>query len=527
MSPEQENPFSESDEDALSPAFLAEDPPIEPELRGLLQRTKTAPPPDYFEQFWQELNPRLTPIKPEPWSVRALKLIKSPSAISVAAAVLAVALILPSVQITTFKFSSSDGGGAFDKVSTELGRLAQMPNQRAPSGESSLDTTHAKRLPGGGQVGTRSDLLGDESRLRAGQDKNQPAAAPPMVLGAAKEEETPPAQEEDSVSRSQSEGKKQKSLDLLANRQESQDLKDLKERSAVAAPPASPIPLLQGYNQADYLVKSATLGVEVPQLTEAFTATSLIVNQHNGYIVSSNMSRPENGQASAQISFKVPKQHLLAVIEKIEKTGEVRNKNIRSEDLWKQLQTQKLDQDDLQTQVQAATDRDALRKLKRQLREQIIKRQEFEQMLRMASVELQLTQKAPTRFWNLEGVGEQIQYKLNRALGDTLKLLVEILVILPPLLIYFGSAWLLWLLLQLILVRRLALLSKRALAIAYLLGLLFFPLALGGKELFTATLLFASLLGAGAGIKALIQRWQKTSTQIEPAPLAPEDLPPP
>lgn len=124
-------------------------------------------------------------------------------------------------------------------------------------------------------------------------------------------------------------------------------------------------------------------------------------------------------------------------------------------------------------------------------------------------------------------MGEQIQYKLNRALGDTLKLLVEILVVLPPLLIYFGSAWLLWLLLKLILVQRLALLSSRALAIAYLLGLLFFPLALGGKELFSATLLFATLLGAGAGIKALIQRWQKPSPKIEPAPLDPEDLPPP
>ncbi len=63
--------------------------------------------------------------------------------------------------------------------------------------------------------------------------------------------------------------------------------------------------------------------------------------------------------------------------------------------------------------------------------------------------------------------------------------------------------------------------------IAYLLGLLFFPLALGGKELFSATLLFATLLGAGAGIKALIQRWQKPSPKIEPAPLDPEDLPPP
>jgi len=521
MSPEHENSFSESDEDALSPEFLAEDPPIEPELRALLQSVKTSPPPDYFEQFWNELNPRLAPLKPEPWSVRVLKLIKSPPAISVAAAVLAVALLIPKQN------------GLFDRALQQAeapsSKVLQEGRQNLAG---SLDTTHAKRLPGGGQVGTRSDLLGNERSLLGGQDKNQPAA-PPMVLGAAKEEESAPADEVDSLTRNQTELKKQKSYDLLASRPEgqtsqSQAGQDLKERSAIAAPPpASPIPLLQGYNQADYLVKSATLGVEVPQLTQAFTATSLIVNQHNGYIVSSTMSRPENGMASAQISFKVPKQHLLTVIEKIEKTGEVRNKNIRSEDLWKQVQTQKLDQDDLQIQVQDATDKAAQRRLKRQLREQVLKRQEFEQMLRMASVELQLTQKAPSRFWNLEGVGEQIQYKLNRALGDTLKLLVEILVVLPPLLIYFGSAWLLWLLLKLILVQRLALLSSRALAIAYLLGLLFFPLALGGKELFRATMLFAALIGAGAGIKALIQRWQKPLSKVEPAPLDPEDLPPP
>ncbi len=517
MSPNQENPFAESDEDALSPAFLAQDPPLDPELRSLLQGVKTAPPPDYFEQFWSELSPRLTPLKPEPWSVRVLKLIKSPPAISVAAAVLAVAFLMPKQN------------GLFDRATKQAEIPAAVLQLEGNSG--SLDTTHAKRLPGGGQVGTRPDLSIDESRLRAAQDKNQPAAAPPMVLGAAKEEERAPVNEEDSLTGSQTELKKQKSNDLLANRQEGQTNQgranqDLKERATIAAP-SSPIPLLQGYNQADYLVKSATLGVEVPQLTQAFTATSLIVNQHNGYIVSSTMSRPENGMASAQISFKVPKQHLLTVIEKIEKTGEVRNKNIRSEDLWKQVQTQKLDQDDLQIQIQDNPDKASLRRLKRQLREQVLKRQEFEQMLRMASVELQLTQKAPSRFWNLEGVGEQIQYKLNRALGDTLKLLVEILVVLPPLLIYFGSAWLLWLLLKLILVQRLALLSSRALAIAYLLGLLFFPLALGGKELFSATLLFATLLGAGAGIKALIQRWQKPSPKIEPAPLDPEDLPPP
>lgn len=502
MNPEKENPFSESEEDPLSPEFLTEDPPLEPELRTLLQSVKTVPPPAYFDQFWQELSPRLTSLKPEPWSVRVLKLIKSPPAISVAAAVLAVALLIPKQN------------GIFDQVSKQ----AEVPASVSTQAGSSLDTTHAKRLPGGGQVGTRPDLLRDEGRLLRGQDKSEPAA-PPMVLGAAKEEESPPVNEADNLA--QTELKKQKTQDLLAARPESQD-NQVREKMAA---PNSPIPLLKGYNQADYLVKSASLGVEVPQLTQAFTAVSLIVNQHDGFIVRSDMSRPENGAASAQISFKVPKQHLLTVIEKIEKTGEVRNKNIRSEDLWKQVESQKLDQDDLQLQIQDATDKAAQRRLKRLLREQILKRQEFEQMLRMASVELQLTQKAPQRFWNLEGVGEQLQYKLNRALGDTLKLLVEILVVLPPLLIYFGSAWLLWLLLKYILVQRLALLSPRALAIAYLLGLLFFPLALGGKELFRSTLLFAALLGAGAGIKALIQRWQKPVEKS--APLAPEDLPPP
>jgi hypothetical protein len=157
-------------------------PPLDPELRSLLQGVKTAPPPDYFEQFWSELNPRLTPIKPEPWSVRVLKLIKSPPAISVAAAVLAVAFLMPKQN------------GLFDRATKQAEIPAAVLQLEGNSG--SLDTTHAKRLPGGGQVGTHSGLILDESRLRAGQDKNQPAAAPPMVLGAAKEEERAPVNEE-------------------------------------------------------------------------------------------------------------------------------------------------------------------------------------------------------------------------------------------------------------------------------------------------------------------------------------------
>jgi hypothetical protein len=482
------------EDEGLSPADLLIDPAAEPELQALLQSVKTAPPEDYFETFWSELNPRLLSLKPEPWSVRVLKLIKSPPAISVAAAVLVLAFVLP------------NSNSFFEKATQQVQAPSRSEQATGFAERQSIDTTHAKRLPNGGRVSTRSDLLRDQSPVVEEDKNNLPAAAPPMVLGAAKEEST--ANNEDL--------KKQK------------DILQEKSSNRVAAEPASPpakIPLLEGYNQADYLVKSANLGVEVPQLNQAFSATSEIINQHGGYIVSSQMSRPEQGPASAQISFKVPKQHFLKVIEKIEKTGEVRNKQIHSEDLWLQVQRQKLDQADLQGRVDENKGKPDQRALKRQLKEAELKKQEFEQMLRMASLELQLTQKAPSRFWNLDSVGEQLQYKLNRALGDTLKLLVEILVFLPPLLIYFGCAWLLWLLLKLILVQRLALLNSRALAIAYLLGLLFFPLALGGKELFRATLLFAALLAAGNGIKLLLQRWRKP-TAVEPAPLDPEDLPP-
>ncbi|PIQ24449.1 hypothetical protein COW36_24675 [bacterium (Candidatus Blackallbacteria) CG17_big_fil_post_rev_8_21_14_2_50_48_46] len=473
------------DENSEKSEEWTQDPPADPGLHTLLQSLKQEPPADYFEQFWTELQPQLTPAVSESWALRLLRQLKSPPALSVAAAVLVIALLIPTGVLKT--------GQPLLQAEAPTGVQEQTEAQ-------SLDTSRAKTLPGGGRVAARNEgliaqnqpLLEDANRVERDQDKA--VTEEPMVLGAARQ-------------------------DLLA-----EDAKTKEERPAAPAlkkdNQARKIPILQGYNQADYLVKSATLGVEVARLDQAFSSVSKLMTEHGGYIVSSEMSRPEEGTATARISLKVPKQHFLTVIEQIEKTGEVRSKQIRSEDLWLQLQRQKIEIDDLQTQVNENKENKAQqRALKRQLREQELQRQEFEQMLRMASLDLVLTQKAPSRFWSLGDVGEQLRVRLNRALQDTLRMLVNILVFLPPLLIYFGCAWLIWLLLKLVLVTRLELLSPRALSIAYLLGLLFFPLAMGGKDLFRATLLFAALLTAGVGIKTLLGRLRKP----EPPAVAPAD----
>lgn len=445
-----------------------EDPPPELELRALLQRIRQTPPDDYFDTFWTELSPRLhSTVPPQPWVLRLLHLLKSPPALSVAAAVLVVALLLPQ------------------------GLFSQNPPQKSAEfsvqSPSNLDTSRAKALPQGGRVVARNeqarrDLLLDEQLPLSEQDKSQPQKS--MVLGAA----GPTASAEPD------------------NRPAAPT--DRYEQTAVAPLAQTPIPVLQGYNQADYLVRSAALTVEVQKLVQAFAQVSQVITAQGGYIVSSEMSRPEQRTAWARLSLKVPRQKFLPALSALEGMGEVRSKQIRSEDLWLQVQRQQMTEADLRERLASALPGEQ-RALKQQLHEQKIQRLQFEQMLRMASIELQLTQKAAVRFWQMEGIGEQLRMRLNQALHDTLRLLVNIIVVLPPLFIYFGCAWLVWRLLQTVLVTHLALLSTRALGMAYLLALLFFPLALGGRDLFRATLLFVALLTGAAGIRLLLQRWKR------------------
>ncbi|PKL77638.1 MAG: hypothetical protein CVV27_04895, partial [Candidatus Melainabacteria bacterium HGW-Melainabacteria-1] len=96
-----------------------------------------------------------------------------------------------------------------------------------------------------------------------------------------------------------------------------------------------------------------------------------------------------------------------------------------------------------------------------------------------------------------------------QSLQTSTRILAEVLLLAPPLLIFAGLAWLGWLLLKRILITHLALVQPRLLAMIYLLGLVYFPLSLAGGPILATSLAFALLLTSLWALKTIYSWAQK------------------
>lgn len=271
-----------------------------------------------------------------------------------------------------------------------------------------------------------------------------------------------------------------------------------------------------GFNAPGYLVKSASLQLEVANLQQSFASLTTLAEKYQGYIVDSEMSNAESRQPGARLSLKLPSARLGAALAELNGLGTVRSQQIKTEDLWLQIKRQELEIGHLQklgqTKAKTAGPEDG----QYQIRLQQLERLRLEDMLKMATVSLNLSERAP--FWDLRPLGEELRGKSYEALATTTRLLAQVLLFLPPLLIFLGLAWIGWLLLRAVLVGRLALLNEKHLGAMYAGGLVFFPLTAIGPRALGPVIIFVLLLGAIWSSRLLLRRLRPPTAPVPPAP---------
>lgn len=289
--------------------------------------------------------------------------------------------------------------------------------------------------------------------------------------------------------------------DLQKSKQSSGELPPLDSKVAAPAPALSG--LGQGYNAPGYLIKAGSLQLESDDIQQAFGRVSALTDKYQGYLVNSSLSNYGQGTASATLQVKLPSAKLSAALTELDALGTVRSKQITTEDIWLQLQQQRLEIEYLQDT--AKTSKSSTPASRHQIRQQQLERLRLEQSLRMATLEITLTQKPA--IWNLAPLGTELGQKAQQSLTVTARLLADVLLYLPPVLVFLGLAWLGWLLLGHLLITRLGLIAERPLAGIYLLGLVFFPLyAVGGLGAAGAFSILLGLIWAGSLLVAHLRR---------------------
>lgn len=289
--------------------------------------------------------------------------------------------------------------------------------------------------------------------------------------------------------------------DLQKSKQSSGELPPLD--SKVAAPEPALSGLGQGYNAPGYLIKAGSLQLESDDIQQAFGRVSALTDKYQGYLVNSSLSNYGQGTASATLQVKLPSGKLSAALTELDALGTVRSKQITTEDIWLQLQQQRLEIEYLQDT--AKTSKSSTPASRHQIRQQQLERLRLEQSLRMATLEITLTQKPA--IWNLAPLGTELGQKAQQSLTVTARLLADVLLYLPPVLVFLGLAWLGWLLLGHLLITRLGLMAERPLAGVYLLALVFFPLyAVGGLGAAGAFSILLGLIWAGSLLVAYLRR---------------------
>ncbi|MEZ0368457.1 MAG: hypothetical protein ACAI44_05140, partial [Candidatus Sericytochromatia bacterium] len=77
----------------------------------------------------------------------------------------------------------------------------------------------------------------------------------------------------------------------------------------MTAPPVFPDPG-HGYNAPGYLIKQASLQLEVGDIQNSFGKISALTEKYHGYLIDSSLSNYENSQPGAQMHLKLPSAKL-------------------------------------------------------------------------------------------------------------------------------------------------------------------------------------------------------------------------
>lgn len=503
-----------------------EDIPIDalsPEDEAFLQRflaeAGETPPEGYEEQLWESMAPRLTPKKGF-WP-RLSGLVKGHTQLLSAAAVMIIAIVVPLKVLDTPFLKQSPSAQSFSVGSAPEAEIqdAAQPKESMVLGsgrsnheqpvekteeESSASKSEVYKItknePKIGDYKSKSSRLlsrsnGNERRRQVKDnngfkngtldlDQQQVARAP--------------------------EAKKQVLKDKLA------DLKEMDVQPAkpsLIVPPSNSPTSTRHYNVQDYLVRRGSVRLEVPELQKGFQKISQVVASFQGFIVESEFRKSEKGQATATFKVKLPKASLMDALAQMEQEGIVREKQIKSEDVWLKMQKERLNTQRLNEQIAVAKQKKQDPKaLKYQLEEQKLKNEQYQQMLSYATLYVTLFEKvSPYGSW----VSDRTWRKLHRMVRDTTDMLVELLVILPPVLLFLGCAWVVWKLLSWALVSRLALVTAPVLGWIYVAGLVFFPVYFAGEGLLNSVLLFVSLIAFVWGANTFF-KWFKNRQQRPP-----------
>lgn len=300
------------------------------------------------------------------------------------------------------------------------------------------------------------------------------------------------------------------SLALEETKQDKQSFKMAQTRPAtiVAPPTPKPAALVNQSNYASFLIRQGTLSLEVKQVDQAFRSIEDIVDKSQGYIVSATLNQPDEGRANADIQLKVPRKFMTQVTAELEALGSVRQKTLRSEDIWLNYQQQQIEIEHTQGQLNQTTQPTDRLALQKQIKQEKIERLRLQQMLNMSTLDLHLSETAVSQIWDMQQTWESILQQLVRSGRETLLMLTAVVAFIPPLLVYILVGYIGIRLLKWLLVARLNILPERTLYTLAIMALVYFPLYWSNRRTSEAIFSFTLLAMLWWSGKTLLEWWR-------------------
>lgn len=493
------------------------------ELQSILTSSIEIMPEGYEDNFLTRLNNQIYSVEPgESFKKKGVwnniqQLFKQNRQLSIAFAVMTIALILPLTVIPLNQNKSILSSQPRIKQHTESGRL---PSEREDLAQAPITTGEIKEseskkrkkglmpeienMPAnapdptlGSLKNERIDFLAKDEDFKAGHNRKL-TSSPTTIL---RQEESSRFYDEFDKLEGRSQFNKESEVltDKLAlNHASSEEDGQVRSRLALTDDASKTNKgkkqPTRKYNQEQYLLKKGTVRLEVKNLSDTFNQIQQFVKAQEGYVIDSHLKHQEKASSTAFLLLKVPKAKFQATVLQIDSLGIIRFKQIKSEDLAPEIIPQEHTIEELQGYIKDSKNWREKKALQHELKAARKYLTQLKQDLGMATYEVNLFTPYQASVWKNEALGKRLQKKLARALNDSLTFLVDIIAFLPIGFMISLLIFILWLTTKFILVTKLELLKQKSLAMIFVVGLIFFPTYFMGGELFSSTILFVSLI---------------------------------
>ena len=238
-----------------------------------------------------------------------------------------------------------------------------------------------------------------------------------------------------------------------------------------------------------YIIRSATMNIFVLSVFKSVKSIEKTANNFEGFISDSTLNNIEGSIPAATLTLRVPEKHFDKVIELIEKTGTVTNKNIKGEDVTTEFvdtqarlrNLQKQEQQYLKILEQAYTIKDILAvteeitKIRGQIETTTSRLKKLSNLVSLSTITVSLTEKTQsiiTTIWDFSPTIANSWTNAANSLASLIKQVIRaittFIVYIPVLIIIIFLFWIAWAIAYKIFVVKNKIVSKRTLGYIFI-----------------------------------------------------------